>query len=45
MKGKEEVFTLVFNEKWHIEYLGNKYIMTSEPKAVEDGYKYTIKMI
>ena len=40
---EHKIFTIVLNEKWHIEYEGDKYKIISEPKTVEGGYEYAIK--
>lgn len=42
--GEGKIFTLVFNEKWHLELGSQKYIIISEPKQVEDGYEYKVKL-
>lgn len=44
MENKRTEFKLVFNEKYHIEYLGSKYILMSKPKKVDDGYMYKVKL-
>lgn len=46
MIGKgSETFKLVFDEKYHMIYLGKQYRIISKPKQVEDGYEYIIEEI